>query len=63
MMPDTLIVLSDMEFDAATKNTNTNFEQLKKEYNDSGYDLPTLIFGIYLFLKKETFQLHHQKVM
>lgn len=44
LMPDTLIVLSDMEFDKASDKNKTNFEQLKIEYNEAGYQLPRLIF-------------------
>jgi hypothetical protein len=44
-MPQTLIIVSDMQFDVACKsNKRTNFEQIKKLYNKSGYELPQLVF-------------------
>jgi hypothetical protein len=44
-MPTTLLIISDMEFDTATRNNKkTNFEKIKKEYNDSNYTMPEIIF-------------------
>jgi len=45
-MPSTIYILSDMEFDQATtgRQTKTNFEVIKQKYNESGYDMPILVF-------------------
>lgn len=44
-MPQSLIIVSDMQFDSACEsNGRTNFEQIKKLYNQSGYELPQLVF-------------------
>lgn len=44
-MPQSLIIVSDMQFDAAcVSNKRTNFEQIKKLYKKSGYELPQLVF-------------------
>ena len=43
-LPTTLIVVSDMQFDEAGKNTNTNFELMKEEFNKAGYILPKIVF-------------------
>ena len=44
-MPKTLIIISDMQFDMACKsNKRTNLEQIRKRYNEEGYNMPTLVF-------------------
>jgi hypothetical protein len=46
-MPKTLIVLSDMQFDNhqnGSKRYTTNYQQLKNEFTNSGYDIPSVIF-------------------
>lgn len=44
-MPETLIIVSDMEFDMACKsNKRTNFQQIEKKYAKSGYKRPKLVF-------------------
>lgn len=42
-MPRALIIISDMEFDDACSD-KTNFEVIKERYNNSGYNMPKLIF-------------------
>lgn len=42
-MPKVLFIFSDMEFDDAFTG-ETNFETLKRQYADSGYSLPLVIF-------------------
>jgi hypothetical protein len=42
-MPDSILILSDMEFNEAIPG-KTNFESIKSLYKDSGYDLPRLVF-------------------
>lgn len=41
-MPQTLIVLSDMEFDSCGRRTN--FEAIKDQYIKAGYQMPKLVF-------------------
>lgn len=44
-MPKALIVVSDMEIDSCTQNNDRRFyDVMKSEYNENGYDLPTLVF-------------------
>jgi hypothetical protein len=44
-MPESLFIISDMEFDIACKsNKRTNFEQIEKKYAKSGYKRPNLVF-------------------
>jgi len=44
-MPTTLLLISDMEFDQATRNNKkTNFEKIRKEYADSNYTMPEIVF-------------------
>ena len=43
-MPDKLIVVSDMQFDAADGNSATNYAVLKQEFQAAGYKVPHLIF-------------------
>lgn len=44
-MPETLYIISDMEFDECSENSEmTNFENTKKMYNQAGYELPHLVF-------------------
>ena len=44
-MPKTLLIISDMQFDAACYNrSQTNFEAIKRLYEDAKYDMPTLVF-------------------
>jgi hypothetical protein len=42
-MPETIYIISDMEFDNAC-NRRTNFEVIKAKYVDSGYKMPNLVF-------------------
>lgn len=44
-MPQSLIIISDMQFDQACKsNKRTNFEQMEKLYSNAGYKMPSVIF-------------------
>ena len=52
-MISNILIISDMEFDAAQKSwryenynrlTQPLFEQIKEKYNNAGYDLPKLVF-------------------
>ena len=44
-MPKILLIVSDMEFDAAcSSNSFTNFETIRIKYEASGYTMPTVVF-------------------
>lgn len=47
-MPTRIIIVSDMEFDEAQgyyhRAAKTNFEEIKRKYSESGYEMPTLVF-------------------
>ena len=44
-LPSILIVISDMEFDAAsTNNSKTNFQVMKDKYENAGYQLPQVVW-------------------
>ena len=42
-MPTKFLIISDMEFNQAEEG-ETNYEAIKKLYNEAGYKLPTIIF-------------------
>lgn len=44
MMPERIIVISDMQFDCATNSTKTNFERMDEMYRASGYKRPQIIY-------------------
>jgi hypothetical protein len=44
-MPEKLIIVSDMQFDACCRsNKRTNFEQIQKLYRKACYEMPQLVF-------------------
>ena len=44
-MPDTILIMSDMQFDQCTKSPNDNaLGMIKREYRDHGYNLPNVVF-------------------
>lgn len=48
-MPDSLLILSDMQFDMATRNYGssanpTSLEMIKIQYEEAGYEMPGVIF-------------------
>lgn len=45
-LPNNILILSDMEFDEGVlcKTDNTLFDRIQREYAESGYNLPKLIF-------------------
>lgn len=42
-MPTKLLIISDMQFDEASR-TQTNFEVIQQKYNNAGYEMPDIIF-------------------
>ncbi len=44
-MPETLYIISDMEFDSCTKDASlTNFQYAKQLFEENGYHLPQVVF-------------------
>jgi hypothetical protein len=43
-MPEQILILSDMQFDSALGNTNTNFALVEKMFEDSNYKMPRIVF-------------------
>lgn len=44
-MPETIYIISDMEFDTCAEDASlTNFEYMKQKFNENGYKLPKLVF-------------------
>lgn len=43
-LPETLYIVTDMEWDVATRANDTLFQTIKKKYQDAGYTMPTIIF-------------------
>ena len=45
-MPETIYIISDMEFDQATQSGRrvTNYDVIKEKYSESGYKLPNIVF-------------------
>jgi hypothetical protein len=43
-MPEQLVIISDMEWDAPQNKGKTNHETIKAKYNHFGYDLPNLVY-------------------
>ena len=43
-MPETLLILSDMQFDEATKSNKTAMGMMKQMYKQAGYKLPRIVF-------------------
>lgn len=42
-MPETIYIISDMEFDNCCR-THTNYEHIKAKYESSGYKIPNIVF-------------------
>jgi hypothetical protein len=42
-MPDSVLIISDMEFDQAC-GRQTNYESIKSKYLQAGYAMPNLVF-------------------
>ena len=42
-LPETIYIISDMEFDSACRD-HTNFEVIKQKYEEAGYAVPNVVF-------------------
>lgn len=43
-MPQTIYIVSDMEFDACTNGRHTNLDSIREKYERAGYKMPKLVF-------------------
>jgi hypothetical protein len=43
-MPQMLLILSDMQFDACTYYDDSAMQMIRRKYNDAGYNLPKIVF-------------------
>ena len=43
-MPSKILIMSDMEFDQATRQSESAIQMIRRQYEESGYTLPEIIF-------------------
>jgi hypothetical protein len=43
-MPDTLLILSDMQFDRCIRFDDSAIEMIKRKYENAGYNIPKIVF-------------------
>jgi hypothetical protein len=43
-MPTTILIMSDMEFNSATRARNSALDMIREEYAKAGYTMPKLVF-------------------
>lgn len=43
-MPETLVILSDMQFNSCVRYNDSAIEMIKRKYNESGYNAPKIVF-------------------
>lgn len=43
-MPEMLLILSDMQFDACTRYDDSAMQMIKRKYKDAGYNVPKIVF-------------------
>jgi len=43
-MPSKILIMSDMEFDQATRQSDSAIQMIRRQYEESGYSLPQIIF-------------------
>lgn len=43
-MPQMLLILSDMQFDACTRHDDSAMQMIRRKYNDAGYNVPKIVF-------------------
>lgn len=43
-MPDTLVILSDMQFNGCVNHDDSALEMIRRKYEEAGYKVPTVVF-------------------
>ena len=43
-MPDTVLILSDMQFDSCVRNDDRALDMIKRKYAEAGYTMPSVVF-------------------
>lgn len=43
-MPQTLLIMSDMQFDACVKQDDSAIEMIRRKYEEAGYQMPNVVF-------------------
>jgi hypothetical protein len=43
-MPSTVLILSDMQFDACTRYDDTAIQMIRRKYEEAGYNVPNVVF-------------------
>lgn len=43
-MPQTLLIMSDMQFNSCTRYDNSAIEMIRRKYEDAGYTVPNVVF-------------------
>lgn len=43
-MPDTILILSDMQFDQCVRYDDTALQMIRRKYADAGYKVPSIVF-------------------
>lgn len=43
-MPTTILIMSDMEFNSATRSRDTALDMIKRKYTEAGYVIPKIVF-------------------
>jgi len=43
-MPQTLLIMSDMQFDACVKQDDSAIEMIRNKYEEAGYQMPNVVF-------------------
>jgi hypothetical protein len=43
-MPQTLLILSDMQFNSCARFDDSAFEMINRKYRDTGYEIPNIVF-------------------
>lgn len=43
-MPEIVIIPSDMQFDQADRNFQTNYQAIERKFRDAGYSIPKIVF-------------------
>ena len=43
-MPDTVLILSDMQFDSCVRHDDNALGMIKRKYSEAGYTMPSVVF-------------------